>query len=90
MACETCKSAHDKMESIPFAAHESIMARMERANKRMALALIIAIVLMFASNAAWLYAWFQYDYSTEAVFVDSQDSGNANYIGEDGDIFNNG
>lgn len=90
MACETCKSAEKKLESIPYAAHESIMARMERTNKRISLALIVAIVLMFACNAAWLWAWFQYDYSTESVLVDSENGGYANYIGEDGDITNNG
>ena len=44
---------------------------------------------MFASNIAWLWAWSSYDYVSEEVSVDSQDGGNANYIGHDGDI-NNG
>lgn len=87
MACETCKSAENKLESIPYVAHESIMTRMERTNKRIAFALIIAILLMFASNAAWLYAWCQYDYESE-IIVDSEDGGNANFIGQDGDIVN--
>ena len=49
---------------------------------------IVCICLIFASNAAWLYAWCQYDYSgEEIVTVDGKD-GVANYIGNDGDIVN--
>ena len=89
--CETCKckEAHAP-ESVPYIVHESSMARMERQIKRGWIALIVAVCLLFASNAAWLYAWCQYDYSSEEIIVeqDAQDGGNANYIGNDGDIVN--
>ena len=89
--CETCKGkdAHAP-ESVPYIVHESSMARMERQVKRGWIALIVAVCLLFASNAAWLYAWCQYDYSSEEIIVeqDAQDGGNANYIGNDGDIVN--
>ena len=79
--------------SIPYFVHEGIMARSERTIKRLIVSLIIAVVLIFASNALWLYAWVQYDYtdteSTETVDVDGSGDGIANYIGNDGDI-NNG
>ena len=89
--CETCKGkdAHAP-ESVPYIVHESSMARMERQVKRGWIALIVAICLLLASNVAWLYAWMQYDYTSEEVIVDvnSDDGGNANYIGNDGDIVN--
>ena len=89
--CETCKGkdAHAP-ESVPYIVHESSMARMERQIKRGWIALIVAVCLLFASNAAWLYAWMQYDYTSEEIIVeqDAQDGGNANYIGNDGDIVN--
>lgn len=89
--CETCKGkdAHAP-ESVPYIVHELSMARMERQVKRGWIALIVAVCLLFASNAAWLYAWMQYDYTSEEVIVDvnSDDGGNANYIGNDGDIVN--
>ena len=89
--CETCKGkdAHAP-ESVPYIVHESSMARMERQIKRLWIALIVSVCLLFASNAAWLYAWMQYDYSSEETIVDvnSDDGGNANYIGNDGDIVN--
>ena len=66
------------------------MARNERNIKRLIIALIVSIAAIFASNAAWLYAWCQYDYSSEetVIEIDSTDGGNANYIGNDGDIYN--
>lgn len=88
--CETCKKAQNAPESVPYIVHESSMARMERHIKRLWIALIVAIVLIFASSAIFTYSWLQYDYSSEEIVVeqDAQDGGNANYIGNDGDIVN--
>ena len=91
--CNNCSSAKEMMEMrdmppIPFAAHEAALARQERKIKRMWIALIVAIALVFASNAIWLYAWMQYDYSSEEIIVDAEDNGNANYIGQDGNVYN--
>lgn len=73
-------------ESVPYIVHEGAMARNERTVKRMIIALVASIVLLFASNALWLYAWFSYDY-VSSVTVDGKE-GVANYIGNDGDIYN--
>ena len=88
--CETCKKVQSSPENVPYIVHESSMARMERQIKRLWIAVIVSICLLFASNADWLYSWYQYDYSSEEIVVeqDSQDGGNANYIGNDGDIVN--
>ena len=85
--CETCKGkdAHAP-ESVPYIVHESSMARMERQVKRGWIALIVAVCLLFASNAAWLYAWTLYDYVSYEAITD--DGGDANIIGNDGDIYN--
>ena len=89
--CDACKEIK-KTEPVPYIVHESAQARNERTVKRLVIALIAAIVLIFASNAIWLYAWMQYDYSndmtTSEINVDGK-AGVANYIGNDGDI-NNG
>ena len=57
----------------------------------MLIAILIAVILLFASNAMWLWAWMQYDYGTlsdeYSVELETSD-GNANYIGQDGDIYN--
>ena len=73
---------------VPYIVYEGEMARQERQTKRLIVMLIIMLVLFFASNMAWLYVWNQYEYVDEAVTVDSDDGGNANYIGNDGDIVN--
>lgn len=80
----------DKMD-VSYILYESAMARNERTVKRLIIALMVCVALLFASNGAWLYAWSQYDYSneesTETVTVDAKE-GTANYIGNDGDIVN--
>ena len=83
MDCETCKQ--NRPEPVPYIVHESAMARNERTIKRLVIALIIAVFLIFASNAAWLYVWQLYDYSSEQTTVEAED-GIANYIGNDGRI----
>lgn len=89
-SCETCKKAQNAPENVPYIVHESSMARMERHIKRLWIALIISIAMLFTSSAIFTYAWLQYDYSSEEIVVeqDAQDGGNANYIGNDGDIVN--
>ena len=80
-------------KDVPFYAFESAVARGERSIKRLIIVLAVAIILLFASNAVWLYAWMQYDYvaTSEDYSIDlsTKGGGDANYIGNDGDI-NNG
>lgn len=88
MACENCDGCVPATapENVPYIVHETEMARAERHTKRIWIALIVSVLLLFASNAAWIYAWMQYDYvSCEAV---TSDGGDANIIGNDGDIYN--
>lgn len=92
MNCETCKKESTAVEPVPYLVHESAMARNERTLKRIVVALIIAIVFIFASNAAWLYAWCQYDYSSsESVIEYQQDGEGLNIIGDRNmaGVFNN-
>lgn len=86
--CESCKNVKSAPENVPYIVHEASMARMERQIKRLWIAVIIAVCLLFASNAAWLYAWCQYDYSSEEIVTVDGKDGIANYIGNDGDIVN--
>lgn len=76
--------------AIPYFAHEGMVDRLDRVNRRILIALIIAVVLLFASNAVWLYCWMQYDYvgdDTEIVTtVDSEGDGIANYTGNNGGV----
>lgn len=73
---------------IPYLAFESEMARHERAIKRLIAALVLTIALLFASNVAWLWFFNQFDYSGETVSLESNEAGNASYIGANGVIDN--
>ena len=84
--CETCKNVKSAPENVPYIVHESSMARMERQIKRLWIALIFSIVFIFASGAIFVYAWMQYDY--ESYEITSDGYSNANYIGQDGNIYN--
>lgn len=82
--------------SVPYVVFESAQARAERITRRLVIALILTIVLMFATNGLWLWSWMQYDYvsedstsitNTHTVDIDGKD-GIASYIGGSGDIVN--
>lgn len=86
----SCDCKNEGAPSIPYIAYESEMARNERHIKRLIIALIVVVAAIFLSNAAWLFAWCQYDYIGEesVIEINGTDGGNANYIGNDGDIIN--
>ena len=71
---------------VPYMAHEGMLVRMERQIKRLWVALIVAIIALVACNLAYLWYLNQYDFVSYEI--SSADGGNANYIGQDGDIYN--
>lgn len=86
MNCETCKD-RVQVPPVPYIAFETSEARHDRREKRLLLALIVAVVLMFASNAIWLWAWVQYDYtSEETVTTYQQDRRGLNIIGDSNEV----
>jgi hypothetical protein len=66
------------MVSVPYIVYEGEAVRADRRYKRLLIALIITIVLMFISNALWLYAWNSYDYASSETLVEAAD-GMANF-----------
>lgn len=71
------------MLQVPYIVHESAQARAERTARRLTVALVIAVVLIFASNALWLWAWMQYDYTSETTETTyTQDGQGINVIGD--------
>lgn len=74
-----------EQNTIPYYAHEGIVARMERTIRRLWILCIILILLLAGTNAAWIY----YENSFEDVVVTQEnDDGYNNYIGDDGAITN--
>lgn len=74
-------------ERVPYIAHESIVAKMERTIKRLYILIIISVFLIFASNAVWLYYWNQYEYTDEKVRCE-QDGEGTNVIGSGNEVTN--
>lgn len=85
--CNNCTPT-DVNVSVPYVVHEAEVSRQERQIKRMWIALIVLVVALFLTNMAWIRVFNSYDYSSEEVIVDAEDNGNANYIGQDGNIYN--
>lgn len=87
--CKECKEKRT-MESVPetiaYRAYEEQGARNWLVVKRLVWAIIVSVALLFASNALWLWTWCQYDYESYEVTADGDS--NANYIGQDGTIYN--
>ena len=52
--CDGCNHSSKNPASVSYAAFESSMSRAERIIKRLVIALIVIIALMFASNIGWL------------------------------------
>lgn len=78
-----------KADSVPYIVYESSMVRQERHTKRLVIALVLTIVLLFASNMAWLYEWTRYDYvstDTETTTTYSQDGHGTNIIGDSNNV----
>lgn len=74
--------------TVPYIMHEAAQARAERTIKRLIIALITSIILLFATNVLWIWNNSLYDFIDSEVNVDTEGEGNANYIGQDGDIYN--
>ena len=55
------KKTEQMPQAVPYIVFEDAMVRHERMVKRLIIGIVISIVLLFASNMAWLAMWSQYD-----------------------------
>lgn len=88
--CDGCKNKiyteEEKMMTVPYIAHQSAAARQERQIRRMWIALIVSISMLFASNIGWLI----YESQFETISYDyTQDGQGTNIIGDSNEV-NNG
>ena len=87
--CNGCGTANQPV-TVPYVVHESSMARAERLSRRLVAIIILLIVLFVGSNIGWLIYESQFEdvITSEEIIVDAEGNGIANYIGNDGDIYN--
>ena len=90
--CDECKrcAMNDDMTNVIMSSADwqRNEQRHLRREKRFVAIIVLLIILLVGSNIGWLYAWMQYDYESYEITADGDS--NANYIGEDGNIYNGG
>ena len=88
---KTCNSCNtNDMAVMPIAQHEKDQNRLMSIIKRLIAVIVILIVLLVGYIAfdKWRDSQYEDVVETEEITVDAEDSGTANYIGNDGDIYN--
>lgn len=72
--------------TIDWAAHEADMARMERVNRRLWIALIVAIAFFTITNAAWIV--YENSFIDEVTVTQESDAkdGGAAIVNNGGDV----
>lgn len=84
MNCENCEArkAKQEAENIPFIAHESIVATLERTIKRLWILALALIFLLVGTNALWIWRESQFEDVVTTYEADASDGGNAIANGE--------
>jgi len=70
----------DETVMIPYFAHEGEMSRMERANKRLWVLIIILIVALLGTNAGWIVYESQFQTETVTETYQATADGNSNAV----------
>ena len=82
MDCETCKEKRKVIaqtpKDVPYIAHESAVARLERVIKRLWVLVILLIILLVASNGAWI--WWESQYQTIETTITQENADGYNML----------
>ena len=82
--CNTCKEKKKSLEPVPYIVHESAMARQERNNKRLWIALIVSLCLWAATVGAVIY--YESHFVDESVWQEVDTGEGDAYIAGIGDV----
>lgn len=87
--CNNC-TTDKKPTSVPYQVVEDYKMLINSTIKRLWIVILVLIFLLVGTNCAWL--WYESQFETvetvEEIVVDADENGIANYIGNDGDIYN--
>ena len=75
----------ENTDAISYLSHESAMARMERANKRSFIIILILILALIATNTGWIIYESQFE-TTETTTIEAEQSGAEVNIVGGGDV----
>lgn len=85
MNCNDC----NRVDTISMAAHETIMSREDKKNRRLIWVVVLLIVALVATNIAWLVTWNSYDFVTETEEI-IQDGRGINIICDENEVDQHG
>lgn len=92
--CDKCKrcAMNDDMTNVVMSSADwqRNEQRHLRREKRLIAIIVLVIVMLVGSHIGWLVyeSQFETTETVEEILVDAEDNGIANYIGNDGDIYN--
>ena len=88
--CNSCGTENMSKVTMSSADWQRNEQRHENREKRLVWVIVLLIVLLVGSNLAWMIYENSFEdvVTTEEITVDAEDNGIANYIGNDGDIYN--
>lgn len=66
--------------SVPYIVYEGSEARAERHIKRLIIALIVVVTMLFATNLTWLWVWRQYEVVDTEVTYSQHGANQANRL----------
>lgn len=72
--------------AVPYVVYADTVANYQWVIKKLVIALVIVVFMMFASNMGWLWVWQSYDYSSTETTLESDGNSVANYTGGDGGV----
>lgn len=86
--CKNCNEKHRDLPNVPYIVHEKAMARNDRLIKRFIIAFLIVIALWFSTIGMFVLYLNLYDFESYEIDLSTDGGGDANFIGQDGDIYN--
>ena len=77
---------NERPAAVPYIVYSDTVANYHWVIKKLVIALVIVVCLMFASNLAWLWVFQSYDYTSEETVLESDGNSVANYTGGNGGV----
>ena len=81
-----CSNCLHQPNPVPFVAHEAALSRMARANKRLWVIIILLVILLTATNGAWVWYESQFEDTVVTTEIEQDADGNGNNYVVGGDL----
>ena len=88
--CNGCSTETKAPATVPYQVFKDFKETAKANSLKWFIICLVLIVLLVGSNIGWLIYESQFETieTTEEIVVDAENDGIANYIGNDGDIYN--